>query len=631
MLVNKNRINSDSFSRKRFGEDATILRQNALRETWARDDFNKLHSILEEWKRETIEKPSTMTEQLQLLYWDSLALLAHRKLDQALTTIQKSIGIIENTNITKGSRFLAKFYLLEAWIYLKLEQAELGLKSVQKAMTLINQQDSKFLLVEGLTLLAQVELDLRKQDKAQKHFLQALEIISSNDDPYLLKMKALIYRNLGFIYRMRNELEKAITYLKQSISIFESIKNTRQAALTLLELARLHNYMNRHETSLQYLQQAEKIFRTIDDKTSLALTLSDQARILSNLRQFDRAVTKLKEASSCISESLGQTQEWKNHMLIGSMWCRQGKVEQAINHFKEASSISRAMKDKIKEARANYNLACAMFYRGSYRQAKKIAEKVLSTYLEEENIPSSSFALVYQLLGEIFLDGHSMYMTARYYLEKALAHAKTAENIERQVSIKLDLIKIEIRTMNLEKAEKELDVIENVVNGLTPDVVSEFHYTKGLYHDALGQHEQALEQYNLALNLFSQETDPYLQVMILYEMGKCLKHVKHHSKSIETLQQALNIARTLNNRVYLVKIHEELGIAWENLGSLEQASKHWEDALKLHSKDENGIAKLLSIYLRLINLHERLGNYEKMNDLAQEAEQLMTKVRHYMS
>ncbi len=604
---------------------------------WARDELSQLFGLLEEWKQQEHANIPLMMKDLDFLYWNAVASFENQKIDLALNQIDKAIGILNDITTNSGKKelasyYLAKFYLLEATIYLSLNQPESARKVIIRVLEPINALEKPFLLSEGLLLLSQAEIDLREHEKAHQHLLQALTLVETRTEPIFLKIRGLINRNLGIIYRFKRDSSKAIHYLTRALQIFKTLKNHRQSGLTLIELARTYLYMKEHEKSLQHYQQAELHFREIKDSQNLVLVLSDQARIHSMLRRLDVAAQKLREASKYLAESAGPLQEWKNHMFTGLTSFRQENITQAIYHFKEAASMAHKLKHKIKEAHAQYNLARMLFYCGDYQQAKKIAEQSLRVFLEEENSVSPALLVSsYLLLGNIFFEGFSMYITSRYYLEKALVQARLLENLEDQVRAQLDLIKIDIATMNLDVANRQLEHLKNLLSQHPSGVMSEFHHVEGLYLDALEHHDQALGKYKLALKCFVYNSNPHLQMTILYHVGRCLNHIQHHETALEYLNEAILIARNLKNHAHQARIHEEMAKAWEALDSIEEAIEHWEAALRSYSRYENEIDKLLSIYIKLVDFHEQLGNHQKMNALVEEAELLLSRVRHQLS
>jgi tetratricopeptide (TPR) repeat protein len=105
----------------------------------------------------------------------------------------------------------------------------------------------------------------------------------------------------------------------------------------------------------------------------------------------------------------------------------------------------------------------------------------------------------------------------------------------------------------------------------------------GLTFDQLGRHDDAREHLQRALKLALGAANRDLQVEVLNSLGENALSTKEPARALEYTQQALAISEETGLRVGQARAHDVIGRAHRDLGDIEAARHHWNQALATYS------------------------------------------------
>ncbi|MEB3282951.1 MAG: CHAT domain-containing protein [Lyngbya sp.] len=136
------------------------------------------------------------------------------------------------------------------------------------------------------------------------------------------------------------------------------------------------------------------------------------------------------------------------------------------------------------------------------------------------------------------------------------------------------------------------------------------------YH--LGDYEKALDFYQQALNIYTQEENEQAQGVILTNIGALYGDLGQYQKALESHQQALALAKQVNDLKNQGKIFNNIGAIYKNLNQNQEALEFYQQALEIHR--QCGDVGWQGTILNNIGLiYAELEQYDRAMDSYQEA------------
>ena len=228
---------------------------------------------------------------------------------------------------------------------------------------------------------------------------------------------------------------------------------TAQRAEILSDLATVHHWCFDVGTQRQYAQQALKLSREINRPDleaaavgCLAWADSAEGDLESSSRRF-REVMRL-----CGSEPTGTKAGALEIYALGLYWT--GKLEQAIQHSRQAIEIGREIGHGVAVVMALPQIGLSLAGLGRYQEALDTFQEV-RRFGSEYGI-SNLLARAIAMSTGVHLELHD-YAGARKLAEEARELARSVEFPPPQISANIDLLFISIRTGEIGQAEEMLD------------------------------------------------------------------------------------------------------------------------------------------------------------------------------
>ena len=125
------------------------------------------------------------------------------------------------------------------------------------------------------------------------------------------------------------------------------------------------------------------------------------------------------------------------------------------------------------------------------------------------------------------------------------------------------------------------------------DKLAEAYFVKGHYYERHNQKEQALTEYDTAIELNPNFWEAYWRKGLFYQMDDLVKSIDNHQK-----------AALLHRGPFLPTIYRDLAFAYAGAGFIEKSRYYLEETFKLDNDS-------VSYYNELAFLEEGIPNYEK--------------------
>ncbi|MFQ5856471.1 MAG: BREX system ATP-binding domain-containing protein [Anaerolineae bacterium] len=163
---------------------------------------------------------------------------------------------------------------------------------------------------------------------------------------------------------------------------------------------------------------------------------------------------------------------------------------------------------------------------------------------------------------------------------------------------------------------KALEVAGRLGDAVDPEMLERLHMRRAQVHGWLGQVDEAVIDYEHALEMARARDDAACQVHCLNRMGALLAGPRGFNEGVKHAQQALGIARQADDRPGIIDSLNRLGNFQANLGALADAAAAHEEALALARElgDEHRIADSLD-GLRLARFDSSMEEAAVLNEV----------------
>lgn len=271
----------------------------------------------------------------------------------------------------------------------------------------------------------------------------------------------------------------------------------------------------------------------------LALTLF---RYLDTAGHFPEAITVHDCARRAAKQVGDPAAEAEALTSLGSVDLRQGRYQQAADHFRRAQALFREAGNRSGQARSLGNLGIVLLQQGGYREAARHLE--LAATLLREIGDHTGEARVLGNLGILSRrQGH--YRQAADYHRQALTMFRAIGDRAGEASALTDL--------------------------------GDVHLLRGRYRSATDYHQRSLA-------LFRETGYPAGQAKALNGLGESFLSAGRAADARTRHIEALDLAVLLDDQYEQARAHDGLGHACRALGDLGQARRQWREALALYTR-----------------------------------------------
>ena len=266
-------------------------------------------------------------------------LLAEEDYEAAKEVLESALEV--STNLDKNHKELAPFYEALSSTYEGLEDYELSLEYVRKALR-INQlhygRSSAQYLSSGLKI-GNLFITTGEPDSAEWYADEALEI---GLDIYGAKHIEIArgYLLKGRVYQFRKSYTQAAEYYKTAQAILESKEDPPFLGQLYNSLAIIYMYQNQNEEAITYYLKALEVEKKSGSESTVMTGILNYNLGLNYklVADFEPAVEYILKAVDIWKKILGEDHSYvgRANSLIGDIRMIQGDYDRALEHFQYA-------------------------------------------------------------------------------------------------------------------------------------------------------------------------------------------------------------------------------------------------------------------------------------------------------
>ncbi len=246
--------------------------------------------------------------------------------------------------------------------------------------------------------------DLQKDKKALLYYQKALTLFLKNNSS---KYIAESYWNIGSTYAFLSKKAEANKHLTKALEYNKNLNNPILDANIYNSLAHIYYLYNDYDKAFEYIYKAIDIQKKKKDYQELSATYNNLAIIYKNIGNFDKALKYNQKSLDLNKQIKNNIAIAKSHNNLGSLFLDEKKTESAKKYFLKSIKLHQKTKSLITTP---------------YRNLSKV-------YIFENKLDSSLF-----------------------FLKKALKIEKKSGNINNQLAIYSNLLKISLKKKKLNDA-----------------------------------------------------------------------------------------------------------------------------------------------------------------------------------
>lgn len=273
---------------------------------------------------------------------------------------------------------LAEVHYQRGRVLSQLKQTEEARRDLEQSLELARSTDNLYQQVQAMLVLSY-------NQEAEQGPAIALQAIGLAQASGMNNLVAFGYVVLGNLYKTQRKFDEAEENLKRALELARNFKVRRQEASALFNLADVYNSQGRFDDAAQAAGEARDYFQQgayLRDAATAVLML---ARIKGRLGQYDDALRALED-------QLRVEQQQPNDLQMiallqhecGSVLARQGRFTEAIAHYRESLSISKALRDDVTLNFSRLNLSNMLCQIGRYDEAADFLAQLDATASKPE-------------------------------------------------------------------------------------------------------------------------------------------------------------------------------------------------------------------------------------------------------
>lgn len=382
---------------------------------------------------------------------------------------------------------------------------------------------------------------------------------------------------LGVSYRRRKDYAKAEQHYLKCVELKPMHKESYKS------LGALYKTMKKYDDSLEYYNRYITMF-------------SPDAWVYLSIGDIYWERNELGKAEDFYSKSLELQPGFRiAHEKLMSLYLSKGDLKKSYDNLKEIPTLKFHLADQLlKEYRQHMvenpyygNLAIGTIHLRLFEYAKaRWCFKEALKFRPNESEPYRQI-------------GYTLYLKAKYldaieYWEKALK----IEPIDYQLNI--DLGRVYGLYITKPNYERSIELLKRGI-WINPDK-AEPHNLLGLVHYYNNQYHDALEEYELALQLHE---DAFTRISV----AKTLAKLEQYDRATSVIEEG--IEKHGENDWAKTRLIFTLGEIHKEEGDCVTAIKHYEDVLKLEPKDSQAYFQIGECYFKLKNWDEAENWWKK--------------------
>ena len=447
------------------------------------------------------------------------------------------------------------------------------------------------------------------------------------------EQKALLQLAMGIAYRLMNKPDDAIRSYQQSMESSKKLGLKRLLAGNLTEMAQVQNSLGKPKEALASYQQALDLFHDIGTKKDAGDVLINRGVLYNGWGDYDKALQDYKESLQIQRDTGDENYQALCLSNIGAAYLNKGDTDNALTYLQQALQLRQKLADPEYVAQAQSSLADVYIATGDYDQAIKTVFSALDTSRKANDLRGAAAESLQ--MGTV-QSAQARFGSAVSSAQEAVKNYQASGDKGRDLISALNNLADTLAQAGrgdesakplAEAQELARDQKNAGIDATVADVQSDVAFYRGDMKAARAGYEQSLRAANQAkdrtqvlsarlnLNRVSiaegrpqpavadlrsviQEADrlnlKYLSVRASVELAQALIATKDYAHARQELERALGRSEKLGSRLETARIHYLLGDATRLAGETPEASRQYQQALRLFDtiKKEQGAEKL---------------------------------------
>jgi serine phosphatase RsbU (regulator of sigma subunit)/Tfp pilus assembly protein PilF len=429
------------------------------------------------------------------------------------------------------------------------------LKYSQEALKQAILLDNPEIIVNSYIKLSEIYRSGREYKMAEEQLTSAMQIARSRNDH---KNLARINNHLANLAYDQNDHAKSQQYSNEALSIAREHGVPDEEAGALFNLGNVSRQQNKLDEAQEYYLKALEIRRKLDDKERLAASLNGLGNLYYSKGDYQNAIRYQKENYEIRSEinDLFGSGIALNNMANASI--QLGNLEEAINYYKEANAIFK--KEDFKPGIAATLTGMALIYENlDQKEAALVAQKEILE-LRKAQGDKRELANAYNNIGILYskiLQDSLIGRYGRQYRDTIMSKPAIQNFALGREAIESNRLALEIR--------KELNDIRGYGIALANLGVSYFY---------IGEIEKARQTLEEWVQMAEEIDDPDQTVTIHIALGMIYSTKNQLAEALNSFNLALELAKESGKYDHFVQISENLAEIYEKLGNYRKAFEY---------------------------------------------------------
>jgi tetratricopeptide (TPR) repeat protein/class 3 adenylate cyclase len=522
----------------------------------------------------------------------------------------KALGLIQQTHVVPDAGYRFKHILTQEVAYASLleHQRKALHGKVGETIELIHAARIEeyferlahhFSRAEAWSKAVHYAIRCAERDTGLSQFAEALQILE---------------RAQGWVTRQPDDRDRQATYIQ-----------------ILLRQERLCETLGRRGRQQRIIDELISLLEPAGDRANLAEVYLRQGDVYTLLRRFDEAEEALRASLALRRQREDDVGERNTIRSLGLLCWHQGRHEEALTYVERALEIDRALGDTVSIVEDVSNLGPVLRAMGQHERARAHLEEALM--LSERTLAMDPHPRTARELAD--RQAYILHNLANIHRELgdserglAYLHRATVLTAEKRLPVKLSYHLTTIAHMALQDGRIEeslrhyreaveltrkarfapglaqsLRFLGEVLLGLNkPDeALPNFQEAAGLFsqlkdgaaealmwgrvadvHERNGRHPDAIAAWSKARSLSQRVGDAVGELGALEGLARVTRrHIDEPTLALEYYRHALDLARSLGDRVSEGRLHNALGIVEWSRGEYEEALAHYEQARDL--------------------------------------------------
>jgi tetratricopeptide (TPR) repeat protein/tRNA A-37 threonylcarbamoyl transferase component Bud32 len=381
-------------------------------------------------------------------------------------------------------------------------------------------------------------------DQAHEHYAKVVQ----SDPKYVEALLAV-----GRVETKRGNPQASLDYLNRALSSAVELNNLQGKANVLQSLGVAYRLLNKPDDALRSDEESLNIKRQIGDKRGMAASLDEIAQVHNLLGKPDQAAKDYQEVLKLEKELGDQAGMGTALMNLGDVYSNAGRFDDALSATKQGLQIQVALGDENSQALSLNNIGMQYFEKGQYNDALTYLQRALDLR-QKLKVPSD----IAQTMNNV---GESYRMLGQY--DKALDNYLYALEMSRTAGDKRQI-------------------------GAISDSMATLFEQQGRYGAALSAQQDALSNFQ---QLQQQSSD---MAIIEADYGNALTSVGRFDEAQKSLEEALKLARSLQNDSVIATVLNFQGDRFYYLGDFKSAHPLYDQALQASNRAKDSEQILVS-------------------------------------